>query len=379
MKDKSFYRATSIIIGTAIGAGIFALPYAFMKAGYFAGVFYLLFFGLVTVVLLKAYGEVVLRTNERMQIIGYVKKYLGQKAGVVSIISFLFGLTGALIAYTIQVGRFLNILLPGSLGGNGFIYGLFFFGCVAFVILFGLRLVARFEQFLVGFLLLLVSVILVAGAPRVAPENLVTFDATMLFLPYGVVLFALSAASAIPDATRALPDRRHLFKSIHTAMAVPLIVYLLFTLVVVGVSGTATDEGAIPGLADYLGQGIVYLGAFLGTLTMTSAFLCLGLVLKEIYQYDFKLRPFFAWLAALTPPLVVYLFHLGSFVAIISLVGGIMGGFDGILILLMWRKARLAGEREPECQISIPGWFQKVMILIFGIGIIYEIYFNLLR
>ncbi|MFA5107438.1 MAG: aromatic amino acid transport family protein [Patescibacteria group bacterium] len=379
MKDKSLYRSIAIVIGTAIGAGIFALPYAFMKAGYFTGIFYLIALGIISLVLLKAYGEVVLRTNERSQIIGYVQRYLGPWGRGISLISFLFGITGALIAYTIQIGRFLEILIGDRLGGNAFIYGLCFYGIASLIILIGLRLVARFEQYLVTLLILLVGFIILVGLPKVNVSNLFTLDATNLFLPYGVVLFALSAASAIPDSIDALPDRKKLSKVLTIGLLVPLIVYTLFTLVVVGISGGFTDEAAIPGLTPMLGQGIVAVGALLGIMTMTTAFLSLGLVIREIYQFDLKFPKFLAWLAGLTPPLVVYLFHLTSFISIISLVGGIMGGFDGILIILMWRKAKKYGNRQPECTIDIPNWLQGVMILIFALGIVYELYFNVLN
>ncbi len=42
MKNQRFFGATSILIGTVVGAGIFGLPYAFAKIGFVGGLFYLL-------------------------------------------------------------------------------------------------------------------------------------------------------------------------------------------------------------------------------------------------------------------------------------------------------------------------------------------------
>ncbi|MDD5567561.1 MAG: aromatic amino acid transport family protein [Patescibacteria group bacterium] len=377
MKDKSVFSSAAIIIGTTIGAGIFGLPYVFMKAGFIIGLLYLLFFGVISVFILKAYSEVVLRTRERSQIIGYASRYLGQRGRYIALISFLFGITGALIAYTIQVGSFLETVFSSSIGGNAFSYGLIFFGLGSLVILSGLKYVTRLGKVLVVILIILVIVIIVSGLPHVDIDNLTTINPVFFFLPYGVVLFALSAASAIPDASENLLDKKKLYRIINYCVAIPLVIYLVFSFVVVGVSGQATSEGAIGGLVNYLGNGVVIIGALLGIMTMSTSFLCLGLVIKEIYQYDLKLPKLLAWIVALTPPLVVYLFQLTTFITIISLVGAIMGGFDGIIVLLMWRRAKKIGKRKPECQINVPVWAQALMVSILSLGIIYEIFYQI--
>ncbi len=378
MKKKSFFSSVAIIIGTAVGAGIFALPYAVSKSGVGIGLFYLLFLGFISIVLVLAYGEVVLRTPERLQIIGYTKKYLGDRWRIVAMLSFLIGLTGALIAYTIAVGSFVESLIGIQGGWEAFDYSLVYFGIIALVILAGLGMVVQIERIMVVFLMLVVGVIIVFGMPKINIENLTTFDPLYMFLPYGVILFAISAASAIPDAVDALREKASLFKAIKIGMIVPLIIYMLFSIVVVGITGSATDEGAIPGLQSHLGQWVITIGTLFGIASMTTSFLAMGLVLREIYHYDFKFPKLLAWLVAMLPPLIIFLFKLTTFVTIISLVGGIMGGFDGIIILLLWRKAREVGQRKPERQISIPTWFQVIMLVVFIGGILYELYFHLI-
>lgn len=375
-KNKSYFGAISIIIGTAVGAGIFALPYAFAKAGYLVGAVYLVVLGSVSIILIRAYTEVVLRTPKRHQIVGYVRAYLGKRARVISLISFVIGITGALVAYTIQVGQFLLVVLGPSFGGAASTYSYVFVGVMALVIFFGLGLIGRIEKYLVIVLLIIVGVIAVKGIGQIHTEQLMTFNPLYVFLPYGVALFALSAASAIPDAVDEIDNKRKLGRAITWGIAIPVIIYIIFTLIVVGVCGSATSEGAMNGLAPYLGEGIVLVGSLLGVMTMSLAFMNLGMVLKEIYHFDLGLPNTAAWLAAILPPLAVFALKLTSFVSTIAFVGGVMCGVDAIMILLMWQRARHMGKRKPECVINIPHAVQFVIMVIFGAGIAYELYYQ---
>lgn len=379
VQSKSFFAATALITGTALGAGIFGLPYAFAQSGYWIGVAYLALFGVVSIILIKAYAEVVLRTPERSQIIGYAKRYLGNRGRIVALASFLFGITGALIAYTLQVGRFLETVFRPYVGGSAFWYGLGFFAVGSLIVLIGLRAVAKFEKYLLILLGAVALVIIGSGTHELDWSNLSVVHPENFFWPYGVVLFALSAASAIPDAVDELQEKKKIFRAITIGMLIPLALYFLFTLIVVGVTGAATTQDAITGLTQPLGGGIVVAGSILGIMTMSTAFLSLGLVIKEIYNYDLGLPMGWAWLVAFLPPLVVYLFQLTSFIQIVALVGGVMGGFDGILILMMWRKAKKLGRRKPERVLHLPRPIQYAMMAMFGLGIVYEVYFQIFR
>jgi amino acid transporter len=238
-------------------------------------------------------------------------------------------------------------------------------------------LIGRIEKYLVFALLVIVGVIVARGVGQVQVAHLMTFDKQFVFLPYGVALFALSAASAIPDAVEEIDDKKKLNRAITWGIVIPIIIYIIFTLVVVGVSGAGTTEGAMNGLSPYLGNGVVIIGSLLGIMTMSLAFMNLGMVLKEIYQLDFGLSNTWAWLVAMIPPLAVFLLKLTSFVSIIALVGGVMCGFDAIMILLMWRRAKHKKlSRKPECTIAIPQFVQYVIMVAFGAGIVYELYYQ---
>ncbi|GAI14239.1 unnamed protein product, partial [marine sediment metagenome] len=128
MLQNRLIRATAVLIGTVIGAGIFGLPYAFAKVGYIPGLFYLLVFAVVFLITNLCYGEVVLRTKDELEMPGYVQRYLGKWGKWLIAISLILGIYGALIAYVIGVGGFLHAILGPVLGGGQILWSLIFWG-----------------------------------------------------------------------------------------------------------------------------------------------------------------------------------------------------------------------------------------------------------
>lgn len=376
---KSVFDAIAIYVGTAVGAGIFGLPYVFVQAGFWFGVFYLVFLSLVFLILYWLYSEVVLRTKDFHHLTGYAEKYLGRWGKRIALVALLFGFYGALTAYLIGLGEFLNNLLGPYLNGNATVYGLGLFGIFSLAILLGLGTVALLDRFMVVILLLVVVIVVLVGLPHVDYQNYLPVKWSQLFLPYGVVFFALAAGSAVPNMARLLPDKKKLKRVIFIAWLIPSIIYFLFTAVVVGITGVHTTETAITGLSTVLGHWVLPLGSLFGILTMGTSFLCLGVALKEIYKYDFHLPNFFSWLLVVVIPLIIYLLKLGGFISIMSVAGAIMGGLDGILMVLIWQRAKKLGDRQPEYSIKLPKPLIYFLFGIFIFGIGYQIYFTLIR
>jgi tyrosine-specific transport protein len=103
-----FFKAISILLGTIIGVGIFGLPFVAMKAGFLVMVTYLFIISGVIFLIHFLYGEIVLATEEKYRLPGYVEKYLGFKWKNFSFMVIAIGLWGALLAYLIIGGEFLS-------------------------------------------------------------------------------------------------------------------------------------------------------------------------------------------------------------------------------------------------------------------------------
>lgn len=372
MQMKGIFGSIAILVGTAVGAGIFGIPYAFAHVGVPAGLFYLFFLGGGVILVSLAYGEVVLRTPDKHQFFGYAQIYLGKFGRISSIFILIFSTIGTLIAYIIEVGAFSHALFNNLFGGLPIYYSLIFFILASAAVYFGLGMVVKLEKFMVFLLLLTVLIICLWGLPALRADNLVgpLLDLNYI-LPYGVILFAVGAAGIIPELKDSLNNKRKLFaKVIIIGLGIAVIVYAVFATVVVGVSGKNTTDSALIGLGQILGTKMLYLGTIFGILAMTTSFLSVGLVLRDAYIRDFKLTKILAWLLVFLPPLIIVLLNLVSFITVIGLVGAIFGSFEAIVILLMWIKAKKYGKRKPEYQMKFPSWVLAMLFLIFFVGFI---------
>ena len=165
----------------------------------------------------------------------------------------------------------------------------------------------------------------------------------------------------IPEVEEMLGEKKALLKKvIVTATLLPILVYLFFIYLILGITGSQTAESAITGLRNILGEKILVLGLFAGVLTTFTSFIALGLTLKKVFLYDLKIGKFLAWAATCFVPLFLFFLGFQNFIPVISLVGGIILGIDGILILLMYQKVTKKK-------------FVYPLALIFLAGILYEI------
>lgn len=367
-------RAISTLIGTTIGAGIFGIPYAFSQAGFGIGVFYLVVLGMVMLVLNLCYGEVILRTPGDHQLTGYGEIYLGKLGRLLGLAALLTAIYGALLAYIIQVGNFLGLLFNHSEFSSTF--SLIFFAVFAVAVFLGLRLISEIEMIMVLFLIGLIFLIAVFGFSKITFSHFqpTAYSSSVLLLPYGVLIFALSGSSVIPEMEEILRDQhKKLKKSIILGTLIPALVYLLFATVVVGVSGMQTSPDAISGLAEFLSPVIVKIGAFLGVLAMSTSFLALGFVLKEMYFRDLCFSKVTAWICAVFPPLLLFLFGTKSFISVLEVTGAFMGGLTGILISILFIRARKVGRFKPEFTVPLPTAGVLLLAFIFLLGIFYQL------
>lgn len=374
MKNKNFYYATVSLVGATIGVGIFGIPYVVAKTGFIWGMFFLIFLGSVNLLINLLYGEVILATKENHRLIGYARKYLTKWEQKIAIFAFIFSCYGAMLAYLIIGGEFLHILFNGFFGFDAFTYTLVFFAVASYLIFLGLRIVAKGELIMTHFLLLTIVVLFVKCAGSIEPTNLATLNLSDWFLPYGVILFALCGSVAIPPIKEILKNEQHLMKkTIIWGTIIPVIVCAFFTLLVVGITGEVTTKEAIQGLDIFFGDGIILLGAIFGFLAVATSFLLIGLGLKQTFWYDFKIPHFISWLLACFVPFIIFLFGLRNFIGIIGFVGAIAGGLIGILIIGLHESAKKKKDVSPAYSISIPPFVQWGIIMLFSMGIIYEI------
>lgn len=375
MKEDAhhFTRSTSVLIGTIVGAGIFGLPYAFAKSGFLIGLFYLLVLAGVFFIIKRCYAEVVLRTGDKLEMAGYVERYLGKPGKVLITLSMVLGIYAALTAYTIGVGEFLFSLLNPLIGGSQVFWSLVFWAIASLLVLKGIGIVSRVEVFMASGLVAVVLFVFCLSAPFVNVDNLETIHWQNILLPYGVVLFALGGASAIPTMRRILKGRERLLKrSIFLGLLIPVLIYIIFCFSVVGVSGEQTSETALTGFANLTNGKVLLVGGVFGILAMTTSFLALAFVLRELIHCDYKIPLMPAWALTISIPLIVFLLGLRSFITVVGFAGGVLSGLQGIILIVTYYRAKKKGDREPEFSFNLPRALAYLIYVLFIFGIIYQ-------
>ena len=159
-------------------------------------------------------------------------------------------------------------------------------------------------------------------------------------------------------------------KTILISYAIVSLIYIAFTIVVLGMNGRNTPEIATFGL------GKIFI--ILGALTMAGSYLALSVSFADILRFDFKKSKIKSWAYSIFPPLIIFLLlHLlnaDSFIKVLGISGVVSGGLTAVLILMMVKKAKTLGDREPEYSIPYSKILAIILILIFLTGTILEIW-----
>lgn len=336
-KQISLFQGVALILGGTIGAGILSLPYAIAKVGVLLGFVYIVGMGLLMMGFNLLVGSIAMKANEKMQIVGFAKKYLGVPGQIIMTVLMYFTLWGILSVYINGEG----IVLSALFGGSDFFWSIAFFIVAALLIFIGMRAIKIIGIFLSLGILIVVLALSMYSAPHIQINYLQHVDLTNLFYPYGVLLFAFYGATSIPEVHSILLNRDKMFrKAIIIAGLITIVVYLIFTLVVVGVTGQNTSEIATIALGQKLGSIIYVLGNVFAMLAMGSGCLVAGLGMRDSMVWDFKLPRSVATFLVCGIPFLMFAFGVRGFVNIIGVIGGVLMSAEMFIILLIFWRAK---------------------------------------
>lgn len=371
-KDKQFLHATAILIGTMVGVGVFGIPFAFAKAGFWIGFLFFILAGLATLFLNYIYGEIILRTHQPHQLVGYTQFYLGDTWKKIMFFSILLNTYAALLAYIIIAGDFLaNVLSYFSYMASSS-FSLWFFVVASILVFLGIRTLAWVELVMSGLFIIVIFLIFGFGFGKIDFSNYSSINPDLWFFPYGVLLFAFGGLSAIPIQRRILGGKEsNLRSSIVTAMAIVAVLYFIFGFTILGISGEATVPDAISGLVNVLGGKIIFLCSLFGAMAVTTSYIMLGTGLLQIFSLDYGFNKKLSWFLVVFPPLALFLGGLRNFIDVIGLAGGVAIGLEAFVLIWVFIKAKSHGDRLPEYSMSIPVWFLYLIGLCFLGGIAY--------
>lgn len=361
---KNYIFPISTISGSIIGVGFFSLPYIASKVGIWVMLFYFLLITAIILAIHLIFAEISLATPDHKRFPGFVGYYLGKLPKIYAMVSGAVIYFVVLLVYLIVGGQFLHSALSGFLPGSELVYTLVYFVLACLIIYFGISAVSKFEFFTLLFLLISFVLVFIKGFYAFSFLNIPAFQhlsVLTLFLPYGALIFSLWGVGLIPEAEEMIENKKKFKKIVIFATLIPAIFYFLFIIMVLGITGSFTTESALTGLSNFLGDGVVIISLLIGAVITFSAFITHSLNLKKILIFDLKLKERDAFVITCCVPMILFLCNVRSFIPLISFVGGIFLGIDGILILLMYRK------------INGNKWLIYFLSFVFLFGIIYEI------
>lgn len=325
-----------LVIGTTIGAGILALPTATAELGFFGSILLLVGAWAIMTICAFVFLEVNLWLPPNTNLISMAGATLGKPGQTVTWILNLVLLYSILCAYIDGGGDLFHYLLASvgihlSISAASALFTLVF----GLIVYFGIKLVDYVNRGLMfgkmGAYLLLVLLIL----PFVTHANLGTGEFHHFLQPRGLTTVAVAFGSLmiIPSLRTYFDDDVKLLrKAIFIGMLIPLLCYIAWDMVILGVvplNGTlglkaisqssTSNSDLLVALTGLLQKGtVISVAKFFTSICMTTSFLAISLSLSDFLADGLSVakRGMSALLVSVLtfgPPLLVVLFYPNGF------------------------------------------------------------------
>jgi amino acid permease len=362
----------SILAGTVVGAGFFALPFVFQKSGALTGLFYLLTLTLLLAVSYLFYADVIVRTPGEHRFVGYAQIYLGKWGYWLTIIMGLIPLVFALTIYLILAPSFSRLFIEGN-----YVYHLLIFwlaGSIA--ILLKTRRIAFIEFLIVAGTVLIIFLVFGLGIGKLSGSEINWLPFNILNLTaIGPVLFAMAGDAAVPEMISYFRESGLTVKffpnSLFVGMIVPAIAFFAFVLGVLSLSPIVSED-AVTGLIGRIPDLVLAAIGVLGLISLLSSYIVLGLNARRVFLYDLKWPDWLSRALIIILPPAFYFLGFQSFISLVSNIGGIFVPLGGALGIWIWYRANRKLRQPP---VFVGQYLKIARPILMAIFLFISIYF----
>lgn len=369
-----------LVSGTTIGAAMLALPPVTGLAGFYPSLLlfflYWAFFAFTALLML----EVTLWMEDRTNLITMARRTLGPWGEVVSWCAYLFLLYSLTTAYLAgSSGIFLDFVAAVT-GYTPPLWAgplplLFIFG---FFVYRGALFVDVANRVLMAGLFLTYAVVVFSLAPHVEKELLEHSNWKFLFVSNSIIATSFGFHIIIPSlATYMHRDVRSLRKAILIGSFIPLVVYLLWEFVALGVIPQEGEYGIVEGYhrganGAHLLTGLVEVSWLLMVLrlfaffSILTSFLGVSLSLRDFLADGFKIKPtrlgrLKLYLLTFGPTLVIMWTNPHAFLSALEYAGafGVMTLLGFLPALMVWK-----GRYQMMLPVHYQAFGGKVLLLL---------------
>lgn len=390
MKDGRIIGGILLIAGTAIGAGMLAMPISTGILGfkYAALVMIVTFFYMLSCLFLMLEANSYC-SQPGANIISMSKEFFGKFGQAVSWLAFLLLLYNASAAYISGGG---SLLLSNAYLASHFDHKT---TCLIFTLIFGVIgfLGVRYidiinRLFMIGLIASYITLVCTVS-PLVKPENLLGGSPKYLWAAIPILVLSFTSHIILPSLRQYCNDDiKKLKKILIFGSIIPLIVYLIWEFLLLGMlpkSGAASLEviaraaEPITVLNKILQQknisGIANANAAFSFFALVTSFLGVILSLSDFISDGFKIPNnikgrILNILISFTPPLAFAMFFPESFIVALSYAGILVAILYCLIPACIVWKARYVSKLENKLYIWPFGKFGLVLIFTFAILII---------
>ncbi|CCB89721.1 putative uncharacterized protein [Simkania negevensis Z] len=343
-----------LVGGTAIGAGMLALPVVTANAGLLPSyVIYLIcwIFSACTGLLLL---EVCLWMPNDANIISMASHLLGPVGKAVAWVLYLFLFYCLTIAYVAGGGGFIVALFGGSLPH---VLGLLIFTAIfGFCVYMGTRFVDRINVVLMIGLGVSYFLFLYFGFTKVEFDYFKRFNVIPAIMALPVIFTSFSYQGIIPSLTTYLERNPKMVRfAILVGTAFPFLAYIIWQFLIIGIVPAAGPHGLMEAEAAgqtaieplrhiFPGSPIYLIGQFFGAFALTTSFLGVTLGLLDFLSDGLQIakigwRKLLLCSLVFIPPIVIAAYNPGIFLTALGYAGGVgCALLLGLLpIIMVWR------------------------------------------
>ncbi len=379
-----------LIAGCCIGAGMLGLPVLSAAAGFIPS----LVFFVLSWLFMAATGLLLLEVNlwfdTEVNLISMVKKTLGNSGAGLCWFLFLFLFYSLVVAYISASGSLFSSYLLDLAGIEltPWVGGLIFtmvFGLLTYI---GTQAVDIFNRLLMVGLIVSYIILVVMGIPHVQPKLLLhqNWGASILVIPAMIISFGYH--NLIPSLKVYLNgDICKLRWTILLGSSIPLIIYLAWQLVILGIvpqghfqSALDNGETAASALKTAVGSSWVLSATqHFAFFAIATSFIAVVLSLVDFLADGLKIKKTYggrAFLCSLTliPPFVLAYSYPGLFFMALNYAGafGAVILFGILPALMVWKGRYIQKQKGfPERVQVLPGGkAMLILIIVSAIGIV---------
>lgn len=357
IKQGSVLGGILLIAGSCIGAGMLALPVITGIGGFFPSVvmFFIAWFFMTTTALLLL--EANLTLGYQLSLISIAEKTLGRPGKILCWILFLFLFYSLSVAYISASGSILGTIVKDLLGYELSPWiGSFFFTIVFGIVLYvGTQVVDYFNRVLMLGLVISYCALVFLGSFHIRWDLLTQQQWKYAFAAIPVLIISFGFHNMIPSLAYYFKgDLPRLRKTIVIGSIIPLLVYLLWEAVMLGIiplHGRAglihalnQGEAVTQALRNAVGRSwISTVGQAFALFAIITSFLAQSLSLVDFLSDGLKtskegFNRFLLILLTLVPPFCLAFLYPGIFIKALNIAGGFSAVFlFGVMpVLMIW-------------------------------------------